>query len=294
MSRIVATLSLGCLAAIGFTAFGMLRGDHTERIPIPDCRGGSDELDAGNGDLARELDAARRSCRRENLDAVVARLRRQVEARSQDRDSWRLLAEGLLDRALQRGHLIGMQPGRPVYDRLPDEVAADIDAAAAAVLRAQELGDDSADVFRISAEVMGQRITGLGSALQWNGRIEEAIAKAGERAQDDPRLHLVIGLRKLMAPELLGHDPDKALEHFSYAAETLPNDERPALFAAMASYLKQKRLDAIGWLERAVARNPSNVFAQVVLHRLRRGEDDPFGRTVTAAEAAADAPRGGK
>ena len=145
-----------------------------------------------------------------------------------------------------------------------------------AVDRARELGDDSGDLFRISAEIMSQRITGLASALTWNGKIQVAIAKAGERIKNDPQLHLVLGLRKLMAPQFLGNDPDKALEHFRYAAEALPNDERPAVFAAMASYLKKKRLKAIAWLEKAVQRNPRNVFARVVLKRVRRGEEDPF------------------
>lgn len=197
------------------------------------------------------------------------------------------LAEGLLQRAIQHGHLIGMKVGRPVYAELPATVAADLDAAEAAVTQAKELGDDSCDLFRISAEVMSQRITGLGSALRWNGKIQRAISEAAERAESDPHLHLALGLRRLMAPEFFGHDADKALEHFTYAADSLPEDERPALFAAMASFLKKKRLDAIAWLERAVARNPDNVFARVVLNRTRRGEDDPFGRDITADEAAA-------
>jgi hypothetical protein len=35
-----------------------------------------------------------------------------------------------------------------------------------------------------------------------------------------------------------------------------------------------------------VQRNPNNTFARVVRSRLRAGEDDPFGRDVTATEAA--------
>ena len=77
-----------------------------------------------------------------------------------------------------------------------------------------------------------------------------------------------------------------ALEHFTFAAEA-SDDERPAVFAAMATYLQHKRQQAIAWLQRAVAKNPDNKFARVVLQRLRRGEEDPFGRDVTASELAA-------
>jgi tetratricopeptide (TPR) repeat protein len=125
------------------------------------------------------------------------------------------------------------------------------------------------------------------AAMQWNSRIEEALRQAGARRQDDPQLHVALGLRNLLAPQLLGNDPDKALEHFEFAAKSLPDDERPAVFAAMASYLQHKRQQAIGWLDQAVQRNPNNTFARVVRSRLRAGEDDPFGRDVTAAEAAA-------
>ena len=44
----------------------------------------------------------------------------------------------------------------------------------------------------------------------------------------------------------------------------------PAVFAAMASYLQQKRQQAIGWMEQAVAKNPQNRFARVVLQRRSR------------------------
>jgi tetratricopeptide (TPR) repeat protein len=134
---------------------------------------------------------------------------------------------------------------------------------------------------------MGQHITGIGSALQWNARIEAALTAAGERLRDDPQLHTMLGLRKLLAPKLLGHDPQRALEHFEFAARALADDERPAVFAAMASYLQRKRLQAVTWLEQAVARNPQNVFARVVLQRVRRDEPEPFGRDVSEAEAAA-------
>ena len=203
-----------------------------------------------------------------------------------DAAAWRELAAALLQAVRQRSSLLGVQAGRPLYDTLPHEVETDLDAAETALDRARELGDDTVDLHRLTAEIASQRITGLSTALKWNGRIEREIELAGERDPEDPLLQLVIGLRKLLAPPFFGQDVERALEHFRYVAQARPQDERPAIFAAMASHLRKQRLEAIAWLEQAVARNPDHVFARVVLGRLRRGENDPFGRDVTPAEAA--------
>jgi len=284
MSRLVPALSFCCVAAIGATAYMMLRGGATATIGVPTQ---TPVRDGPAADRFAALQAARRTCTKEALDRFVAQLREQVEKLPDDRESWRLLAEGLLERALQRSHLRGMAVGTPLHTELPPETKADLDAGDAALARARELGDDSADSFRIEASLLSQRITGLLAAMQWNGRIEQSLKQAGERRQDDPQLHVALGLRNLLAPPLLGNDPGKALEHFEFAAKALADDERPAVFAAMASYLQKKRQQAIGWLDQAVQRNPHNTFARVVRNRLRAGEDDPFGRDVTAAEAAA-------
>ncbi|MCR9246152.1 MAG: hypothetical protein NXI31_14070 [bacterium] len=338
MTRILPLLILGCLAAIGFTAYSMLYGGGTDhiRVPVPkvvpaaegpasegpaskgtnpgDGAGGSGTANAtatsGDDDtgaatnnatgaaeiapsgasdpLATAVTKARRSHSANTAGKIVEQLQRHLKDRPEDRDGWRHLAAALLQKVVQRGHLLGMRPGRPVYSELPAEIAADLDAAQSALAKAGQLGDDSAEHHRLAAEIMSQRITGLSTALEWNGKIEAAITAAGERNADDPQLHLVLGVRKLMAPRFFGQDIAAALEHFHYVASARPDDERPAIFAAMAFYLTKKRLAAIEWLEKAVARNPHNLFAKVVLKRLRRGEKDPFGRNVTATEAAAN------
>jgi hypothetical protein len=231
--------------------------------------------------------AARQSCDVARFTSVIDGLRARVATAPDDRDGWHCLAEACLERALCRSHDRGLAIGTPTWSRLPREVAEDVEAGLAAVQQARRHGDDGADLHRIEAALLGQRITGLASALQWNGKIQTALQAAGERAPDDARLHVAIGLRKLLAPKLLGHDAAGALRHFEFAAQALPDDERPAVFAAMASQLQHKRQEAIAWLEQAVARNGANRFAKVVLQRLRAGEDDPFGRDVTAADAAA-------
>ncbi|MFK7740833.1 MAG: tetratricopeptide repeat protein [Planctomycetota bacterium] len=259
--------------------------------------GASDGIGDGIGDRAPEgprslLEAARRKCRVEAFDELLDTLRTSTQAEGCGADTWSLLAETLLERIQQRTHLLGVAVGEPIFDELPKELDQDVEQGLTAIARARELGEDSATLFRVEAGLMSQRITGLGSALKWNGKIAAALKMANERQGDDPLLHTALGLRKLLAPRMFGHDPDKALEHFEYAAEAMPADERPAVFAAMASYLQKKRQKAVAWLEKAVTRNPENRFARAVLKRLRRGEDKPFGRDVTAAELqAAEGPK---
>lgn len=294
MSRPLTLLCVTCAVGLGSTTWVMLGAGATERIEVP-ARGLAQASGAppaatdrtAEPPLASELRQARASCQLAAVDSVVEKLRAAVREAPADRSAWHLLAEAHLERALVRAHERGMAVGAPTYAQLPRDVAADLDAGQAAANRARELGDDSGELFRIEAGLMSQRITGLATALQWNGKIQQALARASERARDNPHLHTALGLRKLLAPKLLGHDPAQALEHFEFAAAAPAADERPEVFAAMASYLQRKRQQAIGWLERAVARNPHNRFARVVLARLRAGEDDPFGRDVTAAEAAA-------
>jgi tetratricopeptide (TPR) repeat protein len=283
MTRVLTLLCLGCVVTIGASAYGLL-GTRTHRPP---SSGTPPSPAAPDSAWAGALREARRECSLPALDAVVQRLQQHVAESPKDATAWHFLAEALLERVQQHSHLRGLTAGTPVWPDLPSAIVKDVDGGLAAVARARELGDDSGGLFRIEAALMSQRITGLHSALQWNTKVAAAIDAAAQRAQDDPQLHVVMGLRLLMAPSLLGHDPERALEHFEFAARALADDERPAVFAAMASYLQRKRQQAVAWLERAVARNPKNSFARVVLQRVRRDEGDPFGRDVSVAEAAA-------
>jgi cytochrome c-type biogenesis protein CcmH/NrfG len=284
MSRAILVLCAATIAAVGATAWAMLRVGDDDDVGVPTS--GAEPAKAPDS-LAIALRDARRTCDVTALDAVVARLRDAAAAAPDDARSWHLLAEAHLERSLARSHDRGLAVGAPAFPELPKELAADLDAGLAAAARARQLGDDSGDLFRIEAGLMSQHIVGLASALQWNGKIHDALRRSGELAPDNPHLHVALGLRRLLAPKLLGHDPVKALEHFEFAAKALADDERPSVFAAMASYLQQKRQQAIVWLEQAVARNPKNRFARVVLGRLRAGEAEPFARAITAAEAAA-------
>jgi len=312
MSRLVPILCVACAAGIGLTAWSQLSaGDTHVEIPkvVPGGGGNKPTGDNpagttpdGNTDTVKPLgktteathatrtDAdllreARKKCSVAALDAIVKKLKDQA-SESKDAKCWHRLAEAYLERALQRTHLLGMAPGEPTYSELPDDFADDLESGLEAVLKARELGDESGELYRIEAGLMGQHITGLGTALQWNGKIAKALKTAGERRSDDPHLHTALGLRKLLAPTWFGNDPAKALEHFEFAHKTT-DDERPAIFAAMASFLQKKRQQAIAWLERAIKKNPDNKFARVVLKRLRRGEENPFARDVTEAEVKA-------
>ncbi len=285
MSRVVPLLCLAAIAGLAATTWAMLRIDPGAHVGVP--AGGAVPANSPAHPLAIALREARRTCDVPPLDAVIARLREAAAAAPEDANAWHLLAEGHLERSLVRSHDRGIAVGAPAFPELPKELTGDLDAGLAAAARARELGDDSGDLFRIEAGLMSQHIVGLRTALQWNGRIDDALRRSGDRTPDNPHLHVALGLRRLLTPKLLGHDPVKALEHFEFAAKVLADDERPAVFAAMASHLQHKRQQAIAWLEQAIARNPQNRFARAVLVRLRGGEEDPFGRAITAAEAAA-------
>jgi cytochrome c-type biogenesis protein CcmH/NrfG len=285
MSRLVPLLCVTCALAIGGTAWVMLCAAASERIEVPATP--PVPAPAPTAGLGAALQTARRSCDVAAVSAVLADVRTSCAREPDHREHWHLLAEAHLERSLLRSHDRGIVVGAPLFPQPPKELLDDLEQGLVAAKKAHELGDDSSDLFRIEAGLMSQHITGLASALHWNGKIQDALRRAGERAPDNPHLHVALGLRKLLAPKLLGHDPAKALEHFEFAAKALVDDERPAVFAAMASYLQQKRLQAIAWLEQAVACNPQNRFARVVLARLRAGEDDAFGRDLTAAEIAA-------
>ena len=236
--------------------------------------------------LAEALESARRACDLRAIDVVVSEARQATEAAPDNAGTWRVLAEAHLERAQQRTHLRGIKVGEPLFAELPEELEGDLEAGIEAVAAARARGDDSGALFRIEAGLLSQRITGLSSALRYSGDISKALTAAEQRDADDPKLQVALGLRKLLAPRLLGHDAEQARSHFERAVQN-GGDERSAVFAGMATYLQEKRGEAVQWLERAVAANPSNTFAQAVLARLRRGDPEPFGRDVTAAEAAA-------
>lgn len=285
MSRVVPVLCVLAAAGVAATGWTMLRRGAGIEVEVPAAVPAPAADDASG--LAAALRAARRSCDPDALDHVLTRVRAATVASPDDADAWHLLALAHLERSLLRSHRRGMVVGAPVHPVLPPDLVADLDAGLHAAAEARRRGDDSSELFRIEAGLMSQRITGLATALQWNGRIQAALRAAAERARDNPHVHVALGLHRLLAPKLLGHDPQRALAHFEFAAKALADDERPAVFAAMASHLLQQRMQAIEWMQQAVARNPANAFARVVLQRLRAGEADPFGRDVSDAEATA-------
>lgn len=291
MTRIVPVLSATCVLGIGLVAWSKLTAGEAA-IAVPQGRGqGERDGAAANGQapspLAAALADARRQCTLPAIDAAIAPIEAATASADADAASWHLLAKALLERSQIHSHLRGIRVGEPVWPELPEGLADDIARGLEAVAHARAAGDDSGDLYRIEAGLMSQQITGIATALQWNARIGKALRAAGERSPDDARLHVALGLQKLLAPRWLGHDPEQALAHFKFAAKARPHDERPAVFAAMACQLQSQRTAAIEWLEQATARNPHNRFAKAVLARLRRGEDDPFGRDVTATELEA-------
>jgi hypothetical protein len=179
-------------------------------------------------------------------------------------------------------HLRGLgSANRPTTD-----VAAEIwrtsTPASRGGLQARERGDDSAELCRLEAALLSKRITGLGSALQWNGASRQRCSRLASSPKRSARARRPRPAQAAGA-EAARPGSDKALEHFEFAANALQDDERLRC-SRRWRHLQQKREQAIAWLEQAAQRNPNNAFVRVVLARCKRGEENPFGRDVTEAE----------
>jgi len=275
--------NFACIAALGalpVTAY-VYFGDRDLVIPSHADRAAEDQ----SSGRAWLLNEARRSCEMKQLNAFIDEQRKHLASPGQDPDSHRLYAEALLERVLLRNHRCGVAVGKPLYDEVPTKSAADIEDALQMLAVGREHGDDTTESFRIEAALLSNRITGWASALQWNGKIQRALQAATAKDPQNPALQMALGMRRLLAPRLLGHDPQRAIEHFEFAANAMPQDERPSLFAAMGYYLLEDHRLTIARLEQAVACNSNNLFARAVLARVRRGEPDPFGRDVMIGEA---------
>lgn len=222
-----------------------------------------------------EIDRARREGLA-SLDLLIADL--EARTSSPRPEDLHALAEALLERSLLRDIRKGMAVGRPTHAELPAELAADVDAGVHAAEQAIAAGDDSAEVHRILSALLSRRVTGIASALKLRGRIEAELRLAEERDPDHPKVLIARGCGQLFAPNrLFGHDPAAAEAKFLRAAEGLPTDERPWMFASMCAWLLGDAERALSHIDAAAARNPAHPYVREVARRLREGTDDPFG-----------------
>lgn len=231
-------------------------------------------------DRSRALALARKSCRLEDLDAFVAQQRERAEAAVDDPVEWFVLGEAYHERAVMRDHRSGLKPGRQLHDELPPALARDIELGHAALDRSLELGYETSESWRLKTALLCAEITGLKSVLRIQAEATAALDRAYELDPKAPRVHMTIGCRKLFAPRMLGQDVEKALEHLLLAVEGCPLDERPCIFAALASHLSGDDARALELLDEARTRTPANAYAKEVRRRLAAGEEDPFERDV--------------
>ncbi len=225
-----------------------------EMQPLTDC---IDEMRAFNKQL--------------NLDQATSTLRGHAQY---------LLAQSLLERVLQHQAKKGMSVAKALYDEVPPAIDADVTEGLKALDEAETLGTDIGDAWRVRAGLVTAKITGMWSAAGLSGQIDAALKKAAEADPENPRLHVAVGCKKLFAPKLFGGDPAAALGHFRLAADRLPWDERPHLFASLAAWLLHRKQSALEWAHSAVAINPDNTYALAVVKRLEGGEEEPFSRDV--------------
>lgn len=225
------------------------------------------------------LAALRRSMDAAALDAFVVEQQQRAESAG-DASEWRVLAEACLERVLLASSRLGMEVGRPTFASMPPEVAASLALGEEAIAKARSLGDLHSEVARIGAGLLANRIDGALAAMRLGRRVDELVAEADAAGDGNPHVAVLRGCRLVFAPKWLGGDPSRALALFEAAAEAMPDDERPLVFAAFAAHLLGDGANAREHLQAAVARNPRNAYAREVLRRLEAGEDDPFGRDL--------------
>ncbi|MDJ0973750.1 MAG: hypothetical protein QNJ98_04765 [Planctomycetota bacterium] len=227
------------------------------------------------------LAEVRRECRLGSLDAFIEAQRALVEQAETPADRGRhlhVLAEAYLERVYCRTARLGMRPGEPLFRRVPAPIEADIRAGLEALAEARAVGEPEADGYRVEGSLLANRITSMGTAMKLKRPITDAYKRSLELDAENPRLHVALGCRKLFAPKLLGRNLDKAMEHLTYAARGLPQDERPRIFAALVAYMQDDEGEALRWAQEALQVNNRNIFVIAVLERLLAGEADPFGR----------------
>jgi len=231
-------------------------------------------------DRSSELARARQSCKREDLLAFLAEQEALVEAAPEDVEALRVLAETHLELGQLSDLKTGLVIGAPIREEISDQLRVHIDAGTAALERGRELGDQHVDSFRIEASLYALEIHSLASALRVNLAATAALDTAKELDQAHPRVEVALGARLLFAPSILGGDPARGREHLMAGAAGLPYDERPLLFAAMASWETEDYEESRRVLELAYERTPANPFVAEVRRRIDAGEDDPFIRSL--------------
>lgn len=276
---VISLISLAGLAVAAYLAW------HSDDILVPTEAAQTPKAERSG--RTQQLHVARHSCEAPQIEAFLKEQRQLLTQSPPDPEDQRVCAEALLERVILRNLLRGMGVGRPIYDKVPADSAADLEEGLELVIAAREAGDTSSENYRVAAALMSNQIVDWKSALKWNGKIQEAFKSAAEVDPNNPALQMALGMRKLLAPRMFGHDARGSLEHFDYAAKGMPRDERPMLFAAMANIILDEPDQALTRLEQAVEINPNNLFARAVLRRVRREEADPFGRDVTNDEIEA-------
>lgn len=225
---------------------------------------------------SEELAMVRASLEASRLDLFINEQAARCEREPQVGEHWRVLAEAYLERALLPDLELGLAVGKPNRDELPPAVEADVEQGMLAIERAIELGDETAEAYRVLCALLSRQIVGFASLMRLNGRIDEAVERAIELDASNARVLVTLGCRKLFAPKMFGHDPEGSLPYLLSAADALEHDERPLLYAAFAYWLQGDGQAARAMLVRAIARTPANSWARVVMQRLDAGDEEPF------------------
>lgn len=270
--------------AVAGTAIGIYAAQFSDSAEVVD----QVDVDQREGRAAL-VSGLRRQCDPAPFDAFLAEQRQLVASEQGDAraQSLMVLATACVERIALANSNRGLRVGEPMYDAVPDDIAGWVEEGTAALAQARELGLDTSESYRLESALLSSQIVGIGSAFNLSGKVAAALDRAEELDSRNPHIQVARGLRALLAPRILGHDPERALRHFEKAIEGLPLDERPRVFAAMAAWLLEDEARAMSLVEEAVSMTPANLYARAVRQRMADGDAQPFAADVSEEELQA-------
>jgi tetratricopeptide (TPR) repeat protein len=137
-----------------------------------------------------------------------------------------------------------------------------IDDAATEGLDLLEVADNTAEVWRMRADLYGVMIRSDYRATRFQKRMDDAIAKALELDPDDPHAHVSAARPLVFADAAHGQDFEAALEHLEEALAVNPTLESARVLKAVTLERMERAEEAISQWKALLEDNPDCIPAQ--------------------------------
>jgi tetratricopeptide (TPR) repeat protein len=216
------------------------------------------------GELADQLEDARRSWEPERVVTVQSRIRSELGDATDDVAVMLRVRAGLAVAEVLRVEYELVEGDRERRRLLGER----IDAAAEEALALLDRLPESSERERVRGDLLATMIRSDFRAKKYEPELRTAVERALELDPDNPRAHVTAAKPLLFAPPDRGRDVDAAIEHLDRALELAPGLESARLLRAsareMSGDLDSARADA----RAALGRNPQCTPAARLLERL--------------------------